>query len=63
MKEKIFDIIAAARTGQKTVNEATNEVLTLFNVSNHKYRCLCGAEFEFKKTLHTHQASCGIQRV
>ena len=32
MKEKIFDIIAAARTGDKTVNEATNEVLLLFNV-------------------------------
>ena len=32
MKTKIFDIIAAARTGHKTVNEATNEVLFLFGV-------------------------------
>ena len=31
MKKKIFDIIAAARTGDKTVNDATNELLNLFS--------------------------------
>lgn len=29
IKTKIFDQVAAARTGQKTVNDATNEILRL----------------------------------
>ena len=34
MKIKIFDIIAATRTGDKTVEDATQELLNLFSVSN-----------------------------
>jgi hypothetical protein len=33
LKTKIFDQVAAAKTGQKTVNEATNTILGLFGVS------------------------------
>lgn len=32
MKTQVFDIIASARTGDKTVNDATNEILKLFKV-------------------------------
>ena len=54
MKEKIFDIIAAARTWEKTVNEATNEVLALYNVSGsvceHDFKpCDHPAIYEFDK--------------
>jgi hypothetical protein len=33
LKEKIFDQVAASRTGQKTVNEATESILYLFSVN------------------------------
>lgn len=36
LKTQIFDIIAAARTGNKTVNDATNEILLLINKSTNQ---------------------------
>ena len=41
LKTKIFDQVAAARTGQKTVNEATESILDLFSVvgRSEQYHC------------------------
>lgn len=32
LKQKVFDQVAAARIGNKTVNEATEEILLFFSV-------------------------------
>ena len=41
LKIKIFDQVAAAKTGQKTVNEATNEILILLNVVGQSEQLTC----------------------
>lgn len=40
LKTKIFDIIAAARTGDKTVNNATNEIISLIELSKKKNKII-----------------------
>ena len=45
LKTKIFDKVEAARTGQKTIDEATNEILLLLGVVGRSEQLLAFAQY------------------
>lgn len=59
LKTKIFDQVSAARTGQKTVNEATESILDLLDVVGRSEQ-LCGCDAPFIRTSDKGGEYCGI---